>query len=217
MDFSSEGLVMGHHSVHLQEESESGLAYLVTIDMLPDDVLVEIFYFSERIFNPVWYGDNTWHALVHVCRRWRYLVFASPRHLNLRLMYRGHRPLSEVLDAWPDLHISVINLDRMWWDNTVAALESEHYNRISEIFIHEITNWHWERFTAAMQKPFPELTHLKFGKVGIRDVVRVIPESFLGGSAPRLRSLSLTWIAFPETIETPTTAWEQMARRGKKG
>jgi hypothetical protein len=162
--------------------------------MLPDDVLVEIFYFSQCIVNPVWFGDNTWHALVHVCRRWRYLVFASPRHLNLRLEYRGHRPMSEVLDAWPDLTISVSNRDRRWWDNTVAALESAHYNRISEICIIEIPNSDWERFTEAMQKPFPELTHLQ---VSTTDVVRVLPDSFMGGSAQRLRSLSLGRIPFP--------------------
>jgi hypothetical protein len=162
--------------------------------MLPDDVLVEIFYFSQCIVNPVWFGDNTWHALVHVCRRWRYLVFASPRHLNLRLEYRGHRPMSEVLDAWPDLPISVSNRDRRWWDNTVAALESAHYNRISEICIIEIPNSDWERFTEAMQKPFPELTHLQ---VSTTDVVRVLPDSFMGGSAQRLRSLSLGRIPFP--------------------
>jgi len=75
---------------------------LVAIDKLPDDVLVEIFlYVNGR--------RNQWHTLVHVCHGWRYLVFASPRFLNLQLEYRGYRPMSEALDAWPVLPISLIS------------------------------------------------------------------------------------------------------------
>jgi hypothetical protein len=152
--------------------------------MLPDDVLVEIFYFPKRILNAVWHGVNTWHALVHVCRRWRYLVFASPRYLGLRLEYRGRQPMSKMLDVWPVLPVSLISRigQSDWrWDNVVAALESGHYNRISEININ-LTHSRWERFAAAMQKPFPELTHLEVTVSA--DTVPVLPESFLGGSAP---------------------------------
>jgi hypothetical protein len=157
--------------------------------MLPDDVLMGIFDFYEDNWR------NTWHALVHVCQRWRYLVFASPRHLDLRLKYRGHRPMSEVLDAWPVLPLSLIlSIDQSErWDNIVAALESEHSNRISEIYV-DVTDSHWEIFAAAMQKPFPELTLLE---IWADDVVRVLPESFLAGSAPHLQSLRLRGVPFP--------------------
>jgi len=80
-------------------------------------------------------------------------------------------------------------------DNIVAALESEHYNRIREIHMDDMTNSRWERFAAAMQKPFPELTHLY---VSVIDVMPPpLPDSFLGGSAPRLRFLELGGIPFP--------------------
>jgi hypothetical protein len=171
--------------------------------MLPDDVLVEIFDFYVNIEILLDTPQMTWHALVHVCRRWRYLVFASPRRLNLRLEYGGHGPMSEVLDAWPVLPVILIsraaNLpdpkSDQRWDNMVAALESEHYNRICEIYISDMTNSRWERFAAAMQKPFPELTHLEVSVYG--DLVPVLPDSFLGGSAPRLRELRLRSIPFP--------------------
>jgi len=52
----------------------------------------------------------------------------------------------------------------------------------------------WERFTAAMQKPFPELTYLR---VWAPYEVRVLPDSFLGGSTPRLRTLYLGSVPFP--------------------
>src|SRR5712675_2884745 len=53
----------------------------------------------------------------------------------------------------------------------------------------------WERFAAAMQKPFSELTNL--GVSGYYDVVPIVPDSFLGGSAPRLRTLFLERVPFP--------------------
>jgi F-box-like len=134
---------------------------LVIIDILPDDVLVEIFNFCVNIDHPLWYtptSRNVWHALAHVCRRWRYLVFASPHRLNLRLEYGGHRPMSEAMDAWPVLPIVISRAETslrdqksdQQWDNTLAALESEHYNRIREVYISVETNSNWERFVAAM-------------------------------------------------------------------
>jgi len=50
----------------------------VTFDMLPDDILLELFQIclngAER--------THEWHTLIHVCRRWRDIVFASPRVLK---------------------------------------------------------------------------------------------------------------------------------------
>jgi hypothetical protein len=53
----------------------------VTIDMLPEVALLKIFDFhanedEEQI--------EAWHTLVHVCRKWRNIVFASPCRLDLR-------------------------------------------------------------------------------------------------------------------------------------
>jgi len=177
--------------------------------MLPDDVLVGIFNFYVNVDKRVSSAPrNSWHALVHVCSRWRYLVFASPRRLNLRLEYGGCRPISRVLDAWPVLPVTLLSTLRFlpsglshpkseqWFDNSIAALESEHYNRIREIRIFYTTESRLERFAAAMQKPFPELTCLELSVFG-GGLVPVLPDSFLGGSAPRLRDLWLSSIPLP--------------------
>src|SRR5712672_2563621 len=124
----------------------------MTIDVLPDDVLVEIFFYVNL---RGWDLEmqNSWHALVHVCRRWRYLVFASPRRLNLQLGYHGHGSMSEVLDAWPVLPVMLISGladSYQRWCNWVAALESEHYHRICEIRISGMTHLRWGGFIAAM-------------------------------------------------------------------
>jgi hypothetical protein len=55
-------------------------------------------------------------------------------------------------------------------------------------------NWPLENVLAPMQVPFPELTDLQLSSY---DETPVIPDSFLGGSAPRLRTLTLDGISFP--------------------
>ena len=47
-----------------------------------------------------------------------------------------------------------------------------------------------------MQKPFPELTNLRLGMFD-DESWPIVPDSFLGGTAPRLRSLSLFDVPFP--------------------
>jgi hypothetical protein len=55
----------------------------MTIDALPDDLLLEVF--SLCVHNEE-ADEDEWQMLVHICHRWRCLVFASPRRLNLRLL-----------------------------------------------------------------------------------------------------------------------------------
>ncbi|KAI9462661.1 hypothetical protein F5148DRAFT_216248 [Russula earlei] len=161
----------------------------VTIDTLPDDVLLKIF----RFYRNRW--ENEWHTLVRVCHRWRSIVFASPRHLNLRIEYKGKRPLSEMPDDWPVLPVAIqhsFNRSSSYWGNMAGALESEHRHRICYIDLSSIPTSHWERFAAAMQKPFPELTCLFW-----TNTATSLPDSLLGGSAPLLRQLILINCPFP--------------------
>jgi hypothetical protein len=167
----------------------------VTIDVLPGLALLEIFdfYMHEALA-----GVEAWHTLVHVCRKWRNIVFDSPRRLDLRLYYSASRPVMEMLDVWPPFPIVIMVRSHRPWslDNLVAALE--HNDRIRELDLSEIRGGQLEKVWAAMQKPFPALSRL-----GILPVIRLppaVPSSFLGGSAPRLRSLSLQSIPFPGVL-----------------
>jgi hypothetical protein len=47
-----------------------------------------------------------------------------------------------------------------------------------------------------MQQPFPALTRLQL--LSRDEIAPVIPASFLGGSVPRLQTLTMSWIPFPE-------------------
>jgi hypothetical protein len=136
-----------------------------------------------------------WHTLVHVCQKWRYVVFGSPRRLDLRLLCEDRTPVKEILDTWPPLPIVISNycIEKWGVDNIIAALE--HNNRIFKVNLENISSSQFEKVLAVMQQPFPELTYLKLWS---HDEVPVIPASFLGGSAPRLRTLYLESIPFPE-------------------
>jgi hypothetical protein len=172
-----------------------------TANKLTDDALLEIFDFylkDKNILDGVQHL-NEWHTLrlVHVCRRWRNLVFASPRRLNLGLFCSKRRPVRAMLDMWPALPIEIHDIGSGTWeagqDNTIAALE--HPNRVRSIKLDYVPSSVGEALAAAMQVPFPELTDLRFwSEYGSTSV---LPDSFLGGSAPRLRKLSLERISFP--------------------
>jgi hypothetical protein len=78
-------------------------------------------------------------------------------------------------------------------DNIIAALGQS--NRVREVFLWDLAGWQLEKVSAAMRVPFPELIDLQLGSNG--ETVLVIPDSFLHGSAPRLRIFELSGIPFP--------------------
>jgi hypothetical protein len=162
--------------------------------MLPDLVLLNIFDFYVHDECGQW-GDplEAWHTLVHVCREWRTIVFGSPRRLELRLLCRYCTPVKEGLDNWPPLPIVIRNdgeTDAIWdMDNLIAALE--HNDRVQQLCFVGFPS----RFLKTLQRPFPALTHLEL-QYGDESML-VDPDSFLGGSAPSLRTLLLDSIPFP--------------------
>jgi len=79
-------------------------------------------------------------------------------------------------------------------DNIVVALG--HSNRICDIRPWE-TSQQIEKVLAAMQVPFPELTKLVLQVWPSDNTLPVTPDSFLGGSAPRLRYFEWSHIPFP--------------------
>src|SRR5260370_41590533 len=118
---------------------------MIRIDILPDDVLLEIFDFYVRM--SLMGGGKTrieaWQSLIHVCRRWRSLVLGSPRRLNLRLCCTSETPVRDTLDIWPALPLVVggcLNyLPSM--DGIIAALGQN--NRVCEVIL-DLEGWQLE-------------------------------------------------------------------------
>ena len=172
--------------------------------MLPDEVLLSIFELytvaTQRLsmfkFPTKWEAES-WQPLVHVCRRWRTIVFGSPRRLKLRIACTSRTPVRDALDIWPALPLvivdSVCRIEGL--DDIIAALK--HRDRVDEIYLGSVSSLHLARISATLQEPFPEMKFLCLHSYE-QDVERmpVLPDSFLGGSAPHLRDLQLDRIRF---------------------
>ena len=159
--------------------------------MLPDVALLEIFDFYVN--DAEWI--DAWHTLVHVCRRWRSTAFGSPRRLKLQLYCSPTTPVRRTLAVWPPLPIVIRQYGHptCGMHNVIAALKHSH--RVCEIELWRVPSLLSEKVLAAMQGPFSALTDLRLASKD--EPSPVVPDSFLGGSTPRLRNLSLRSIPFP--------------------
>ena len=160
-----------------------------SIEVLPDDVLLIIFS-SYRASSPMY-----WHRLTHVCRRWRHIVFASPRGLDLRLYCKPGTPILKILDYWPALPLNVQYRECQTFDppssededNIVAALKhSDRIHSISVTVTHSLL-----KKLRTIEQSFPELEDLVL--LCGRGLPMPLPTHLRWGS--RLRSLRLTGIS----------------------
>ena len=155
---------------------------------LSDDTLLEIFYFYQMDAThrvpQLW----RWHILVHVCRRWRYVVYASPRRLCLQIFCKPTAPVRASLNVWPPLPITIryspTHEGQRGEDNIIAALENR--DRVSEISFAELTSSVLEQFSPAMEASFPILRFLRLESFD--ESVTDLPDA---------QSFTLDGIAFP--------------------
>ena len=165
--------------------------------MLPDDVLLEIFDFYVNKEKNEYYNKEIekWQTLVHVCRRWRRVVFGSPRRLNLRLVCTSETPARDTLDVWPSLPLLIRHSGHPAEDVDEIIAVLERSDRVVEINFFTDYDRDLEDVLAAMQVSFPELTRLDLWSED--GMVSVPPDSFLGGYASCLQFVSLNRIPFP--------------------
>jgi hypothetical protein len=144
---------------------------------LSNEVLLKIFrYYLDAC-------PRFWPRLVHICRKWRQIVFESQQALHLRLFCTHGTPVLKTLDCWPALPIVVhyggapalhppAPKDE---DNIMAALK--HSDRVSSISL-TVTSSLLEKLSA-IERPFSELEDLVLLS---RDSVRLtLPNAFRWG------------------------------------
>ena len=186
----------------------------VTIDVLPDDVLLLIFHFDRVTclnllgdVNRLWHMSWSWHRLVHVCQRWRSAVLASPNFLDLRLIC-GPGTRVELTAIWPPFPVIIRDMDSCPmpedYDFDAAIV---YHDRVCEIDLH-LTRSQLQRLAPAMQEKFPALININLHAVGYDKRPAALSDGFLGGTAPRLQSLELESIPFPGLPNLLLTATE---------
>ena len=166
-----------------------------TIGRLSDHILLNVFcYYLHE-------SPRFWPTLVHICRKWRHIVFGSQQALHLRLFCTPGTPVLKTLDTWPTLPIVIEYGGALALDppspedelNVVAALKKS--NRVSSISLTVTTSLLDKLY--AIKRPFLELEDLIFLS---RDRVPLtLPSSFLWG--PRLRRLHLNRITSPALFQ----------------
>ena len=174
------------------------------IDILPDDVLLQIFEFCRvghiplrSPFPPI----LEWRRLVQVCRKWRQLIFSSPRRLDLYLFCTCGTPVRKSPGLWPAFPIVIDYINHLYFvkcnlkslssnDEKNVNATLEHPDRICYIKLPVTTS-----LLKHVAQPFPILTHLWLS--ADPESGPVLPSSFLGGSAQCLQEMYLEGIAFP--------------------
>ncbi|KAN0136250.1 hypothetical protein V8E53_006110, partial [Lactarius tabidus] len=160
------------------------------IGELSDDVLLKIFcYYLDT-------SPRCWPMLVHICRRWRHIIFASQHVLHLRLFCTYRTPVMKTLDCWPALPIVIeyggaLELDLLASEdeaNIMVALKRS--DRVHSIRLN-LTNPLLEKLSA-IKTTFSQLEDLV---LQARDNLPLpLPDSLSWGR--RIRSLELTRVTF---------------------
>ena len=209
------------------------------IDKLPEEVLLEIFDSYRRvlthdvyelrevprhqyehllvpIYERQWNRKHGWFKLVHVCRKWRRIVLASPSRLDLSLVLIKHNPGKMQTVYTPRLPPIPIRIDydhsfrtmtNKDIDRVVAALRQRD-RRVRGIVFKggDLQQQQLEKVFKAMKRPFPSLERLEIYRSSLDDRKLQIPPTFLRGSAPRLRRLKLFPVSFKSISQLLSSA-----------
>ncbi|KAI0258422.1 hypothetical protein BC834DRAFT_911540 [Gloeopeniophorella convolvens] len=163
------------------------------IHSLPDIALLEIFDVLREVqsSDPWSRKRKPWYRLVpaHVCSRWRRIILASPKRLDLTIHCGNSTPVSEVLQNSPPFPLDI----EYWFreatttetlDNALLALE--YHERIAYI-----------RLSASVEVLERLLSSIKGGPRTFKDAQFALPKALLAGDTPQLSHLHLWSVALP--------------------
>ena len=177
----------------------------MTIDNLPEDVLLEIFDAYRQdvellsCYEETWNSRDGWFKLAHVCPRWRRLVHLSPTRLHVHLLFTPRRSSrATVLKRLPLFPILVDYRAASWTEReeNLALAALSHRSRVRGIaFRTPCVGMAKAKLLRALCHPFPELESLEICPSIPHDGPLILPVMFLSGSAPHLRRLTLRQVA----------------------
>lgn len=139
-----------------------------SIDILPDDVLLEIYDFV-RLQSFAW-SQRLWLKLVHTCRRWRHIIFSCPSCLDICLHCTHGTPVAEVLNHFPPL-LLIVSYGKQQIlttkDKVGELFALQHRDRVHSIHLCASFST-LKKLFAVMDGSFPALESLKLaGKFSV--------------------------------------------------
>ena len=175
-----------------------------TAQTLPEDVLLEIFHCHRQA--AIEYGPWKWHRLAQVCQRWRSVVFAYPRHLNLRIVLTYAKSIRSAPKLWPVLPVIIWYPHPQTASHPIRVLTSSDEDNISDMLKNpariceidlDITRTLLEKYASLLEESLPALDHLRLRSHDIFVETMCLSINFLNHSAPQLRVLHLKGITIP--------------------
>ena len=168
----------------------------LTINHLPDEVLLEIFDLFQNRFTYSFYRERLFQCftLTHVCRKWRAIIYMSTSRLDLGITVGPGRPrhlrtiLSSPLPIFINYDLKDIYMTKSALWRLRSALKKR--NRVRGIFFCGSSAW-FDEFFSVTNCTFPKLESVLLRSEYGQDVK--IPETFLGG--PDLSNLHLQHLA----------------------
>ena len=171
-----------------------------TVEVLPCDILLEIFDFY-RLDSITRFGGRPWkwHRLAHVCQKWRNIISTSPRRLDLRILCDNRTP-TDILHLWPTLPLTVrfkaTRESTFFPKNIIAVLRL--IGRVEQVELY-VTSSMVASLAEMIQKPSQALESISItvedatgASIPVRNLFK-----FLGGSAPHLKEIKLDGIFYP--------------------
>jgi hypothetical protein len=184
--------------------------HVVSIHVLDDDSLLNIFYLYRPIFlgegeddyyrlyggGKLWVQGRWWYGLAHVCQRWRNLTLGSASHLGLSLVCTNGTPVENMLAHSPPLPLTV---DYRSEDSITAedeeglllALEQRHRVRHLRLAL-PVQNL--QKLVMEIDEEFPILEYLIMYPPMKENTALMLPETL---QAPNLHHLALSCFTCP--------------------
>ena len=185
--------------------------HIASIHILDDDSLLHVFYFCRpflfgedededaRIMGgwARWVNGRWWYRLVHVCQRWRNVIFRSSSYLALSLVCTNGTPVADMLAHSPHLPL-VIDYSYKYRDLTAedgkgAILALKQCDRVRGVRLFVPTTT-LQALIMAMDEEYPILEYLIIQRT-LEDSTIVEFSKTL--QAPHIRHLTAIGFALP--------------------
>ena len=159
-----------------------------SIGRLPYDILIEIFVHCRLCDAFGWNHKRQWYKLLHVSRRWRYLMLESASYLKLHLLCNDEIPIAKMLIDSPPLPLIIIFpyshlMSTHFPQNMLPAFEDP--DRVCSISI-DLRSLVDSGLFPALDRAFPTLETLSLSSQGSNTLI--LPEKFV---APHLHAIHL--------------------------
>ena len=176
------------------------MAYRTHIHLLDNDSLLQIFSHYRLENEDNWNLRQAWRNIVHVCRRWRNLIYDSSSHLDLCLLLTNDSPSIDTLGHLPPLPLVIDYSDRT---QTIAQKDEDNIHLglqqhgLVRRVVFEAQSSSLRMWLELMNKLFPRLGDLCLFSTTVEEVNPTLPETL---QAPYLRCLSLHGIGLPKGL-----------------